>query len=144
MSKDYFPGFIRERNLEIKDGKNTMALVYPGKYSVGMGGMTILALKAIVETVPNWSMERYYLPYNPVAEPRGVERGIPLRSATVIGFTSQFEVDYLAISWILQKAGIPLDNRKRRGKYPPIIVGGPGVGANRLFGAGSSVQNCAF
>jgi radical SAM superfamily enzyme YgiQ (UPF0313 family) len=52
----------------------------------------------------------------------------------VLGFTAQFELDYLIINWLLSKAGIPLSNIKRREskKFPPVVVGGPCSGANPL------------
>ena len=51
----------------------------------------------------------------------------------VLGFTSQFELGYLVVGWMLKKAGIPINNIKRRdgkSKFPPVFVGGPCAGAN--------------
>jgi radical SAM superfamily enzyme YgiQ (UPF0313 family) len=127
------PSFISERNVILKDQGKTFGLIYPAKYDIGMGGMTAITLANLINSLPNWRLERVFLPWNPFIEPISMEHGFSLSQMDMLGFTSQFEPDYLVVGWMLKKAGIPLDNLTRKnhkGKYPPVFVGGPCAGAN--------------
>ncbi len=126
--------FISEKNLSLKKEGKTFGLIYPGYYNKGMSGMTILALEVIVNNSSSWRLERVFLSRDPTQSPTGIENKSRLGDMDVLGFTAQFELDYLVISWMLRRAGMPLSNVKRREsrKFPPIVVGGPCSGANPL------------
>ena len=79
-----------------------------------MSGMTILSLETIVNNSSSWKLERIFLTRDPSQLPIGVESKSKLEEMDVLGFTAQFELDYLVISWMLTKARIPLSNIKRR------------------------------
>jgi radical SAM superfamily enzyme YgiQ (UPF0313 family) len=98
-----------------------------------MSGMTVAVLSEIVNSLPHWQLERFFVPWNPFAESTGIEHQLSLNLVDVIGFTTQFEVDYLALGWFLKRAKIPIDNlqrKKGKGKYPPLFLGGPCAFAN--------------
>jgi radical SAM superfamily enzyme YgiQ (UPF0313 family) len=126
------PDFIKEKNVILKDNVKRFGLIFPSTYDIGMGGMTIATLSTIVNDLNNWQVERFLIPWNPYLESISMEHKISLNEADILGFTAQFEVTYLALGWLLKKAGIPLDNTKRKntGKFPPLVVGGPCVLAN--------------
>ena len=131
--KKAVPSFLSERNVAIKEEGKTFGLMYPATYDVGMGGMTAITLANLVNSFPNWRFERFFLPWYPFIEPKSIEHEAPLSKVDVLGFTSQFEPGYLVVGWMLKKAGIPNDNIKRKngkGKFPPVLVGGPCAGAN--------------
>ena len=96
--------FITERNLELKESGKKFGFIYPAYYNVGMGGMTISALSNIVNNYSNWSFERFFLPRNPSVETLSVESKSTLSKMDLLGFTSQFELDYLTVLWLLKKA----------------------------------------
>ncbi|MHA1373043.1 MAG: radical SAM protein [Promethearchaeota archaeon] len=127
------PSFIHERNVVIKDTGRKFGLIFPSTYNIGMGGMTVAVLSEIVNRLKNWQFERFFIPWSPFVESRSIEHDLSLSQVDVIGFTAQFEVTYLALGWFLKKAGIPIDNLKRKkgnGKYPLVVIGGPCSHAN--------------
>lgn len=127
------PSFISERNVIIKEKGMTFGFIYPTTYDIAMGGMTAITLGNLVNSLSNWRFERFFLPWNPYIEPNSMEHEAPIAKMDMLGFTSQFEPDYFVVGWILKKAGIPIDNIKRKNskcKYPPVFVGGPCAGAN--------------
>ncbi|MFX0091781.1 MAG: B12-binding domain-containing radical SAM protein, partial [Candidatus Hodarchaeota archaeon] len=129
------PLFLKEKNVEKKKSQYRFGFFFPSTYDVGMGGMTTSVLTQIINQVPDWSCERFFVPWNPNLETTSMESVASLKEVDVIGFTSQFELQYLAVVWFLQKANIPLNNLTRSqqaGKYPLIVVGGPCTMANPL------------
>ncbi len=130
-----WPSFLRERNLVKKTEGKRFGFLFPSSYDVGMSGMTTLVITHLVSQVPTWRAERFFTPWNPFVEAVSLESGATLRDVDVIGFTTQFEQHYLMAGWLIQKAGIPLDNRKRKrqiNNWPLIVVGGPCCMANPL------------
>jgi radical SAM superfamily enzyme YgiQ (UPF0313 family) len=127
------PRFLKEKNVLTKGLGKRFGFLFPSTYEIGMAGMTTIAIAHLVNQLPTWRCERFFLPWNPYVEATSLETGATLRDVDVIGFTSQFEQHYLSAGWLLKKANIPLDNRVRlaqAGKYPPIFVGGPCAMAN--------------
>ncbi len=127
------PSFVTEKNVFAKEKGKTFGLIFPAYYNIAMNGMTVITLGNIVNSQPGWRFERIFLPWNPFVEPRSMEHTLTLSEMDVLGFTSQFELDYLIVGWMLRKAGIPIDNmmrKRKKGKYPPVFVGGPCAGAN--------------
>jgi len=98
-----------------------------------MAGMTGITLANLVNSLATWRFERIFLPWNPSIEPNSMENGLTLSNMDIIGFTSQFEPNYLIVGWMLKKAKIPLNNIARKTSkqtFPPLFVGGPCAGAN--------------
>jgi len=127
------PSFLKERNVSIGEGRHSFGFLYPATYNIAMAGMTTVTLANLVNSVPNWRFERVVLPWNPSVEPRSMEHNLNLSQMEVLGFTSQFEPDYLVVGWMLNKAHIPLHNHARKDSeqlFPPLFVGGPCAGAN--------------
>lgn len=127
------PSFLKERNVSIGDTGNTFGFIYPASYDIAMAGMTTITLANLVNSLPTWRFERVFLPWNPTLQPLSMEHDLSLLQMDILGFTSQFEPDYLVIGWILNKSELPLHNQVRREcgqSYPPLVVGGPCAGAN--------------
>jgi radical SAM superfamily enzyme YgiQ (UPF0313 family) len=127
------PNFIPEKNVRVKEHANTFGFIFPSTYNIGMSGMTVAVLSEIVNSLPNWQLERFFVPWNPLVESTSIEHQLSLSQVDVIGFTTQFEVDYLALGWFRKRAKIPIDNlqrKKGKGKYPPLFFGGPCAFAN--------------
>jgi radical SAM superfamily enzyme YgiQ (UPF0313 family) len=121
------PSFIAEKNVRIKEHAKTFGFIFPSTYNIGMSGMTVAVLSEIVNSLPNWQLERFFVPWNPFIESTSIEHQLSLNQVDAIGFTTQFEVDYLALGWFLKRAKIPIDNlqrKKGKGKYPPLFFGG--------------------
>jgi hypothetical protein len=127
------PSFLKERNVSIGDTGNTFGFIYPATYDIAMAGMTTITLANLVNSLPTWCFERTFHPWNPVLQPLSMEHSLSLSQMDILGFTSQFEPDYLVVGWILVKSKLPLHNQARRESehsYPPLMVGGPCAGAN--------------
>ena len=108
------PTFISERNVVIKEQGKTFGFIYPTTYDIAMGGMAAITLGNLFNSLSNWRFERFFLPWNPYIEPNSMEHEASIAKMDTLGFTSQFEQDYFLVGWILKKAGIPIDNIKRK------------------------------
>ncbi|MHA1750807.1 MAG: radical SAM protein [Candidatus Helarchaeota archaeon] len=97
------------------------ALCYPNIYRAGISNYAIQLIYRLINQDKNFKCERFFFEKN--KEPLSVESQTPLREFDVIGFTLQFELDYLNIINMLNNAKIPIlsENRKR----PLLIAGGP-------------------
>lgn len=127
------PPFVTEKNVIIKNQAKTFGFIHPSTYDIAMAGMTAITLANLVNSLKTWRFERIFLPWNPLIEPNSMENNLTLSNMDIIGFTSQFEPDYLSVGWMLKRAHIPLDNKSRKTskqKFPPVFVGGPCAGAN--------------
>jgi radical SAM superfamily enzyme YgiQ (UPF0313 family) len=127
------PSFVTERNNIIKKNGKKFGFIHPATYDIAMTGMTAITLSNLVNSLETWRFERVFLPWNPLIEPNSMENHLTLSNMDIIGFTSQFEPDYLIVGWMLKKAKIPLDNKTRKKSkqsFPPLFVGGPCAGGN--------------
>lgn len=110
-----------------------MAFVFPDMYEVGMSHLGSQILYGLVNSQPQYLMERVFAPA-PDLERELRQRKLPLFSLEsrrpladfdVIGFTLQYELNYTNILNILDLGGIPLLAKERSGQHPLVIGGGP-------------------
>ena len=136
----------------IKDWRNvdlTFGLIYPNIYQLGMSSYSIRLLYNIINSNEKYACERIFLPEKikfPASKDfsspnvlRSIENQILPNEFDILGFSVHYENDYKNILWILEKAEIPLDSKKRQKefshdpyKYPLIIGGGPAITSNPL------------
>ena len=116
-----FSRLEKERGYIIKSGAQLkFALVYPNFYNVGMSNLGIHIIYKLLNSMPNVSCERFFLP-----EVLSVETQTPLNQFDVIGFAVSFEQDYFNVVKMLQLAKIKLRADERTKFDPIIIAGGP-------------------
>lgn len=119
---------ILERNIVKKDWRKIkvkFALVYPNIYKVGMSSFATQLLYFFLNEREDTLCERFFLPATYNEEPVSLESGFPLRKFDIIGFTLQFETDFVYVLRILELAKIPLRTRDRSENDPIVIAGGP-------------------
>ena len=124
--------FLLDRVLEVnvvkKDWRKVdlrFAFVYPNVYRVGMSSFTTQLLYFLLNSREDVACERCFLPYQPNISPVSLESGRSLRDFDVIGFTLQFETDYVNVVDMLRRSGIPLYSKDRSERDPLVIAGGP-------------------
>lgn len=111
----------KERGYIIKSGgRLKFALVYPNFYNVGMSNLGIHIIYQLLNSMPNVSCERFFLP-----EVLSVETQTPLNKFDVIGFAVSFEQDYFNVVKMLKLAKLKLCAAERTKFDPIIIAGGP-------------------
>jgi len=136
----------------IKDWRHVdlrFGLIYPNIYQLGMSSYSIRLLYHIINTNEKYACERIYLPehikfpaskdLSSINSLRSIENQILPKDFDILGFSVHYENDFKNILWILDKAEIPLDSKKRHGEftqeeydYPLIIGGGPAITSNPL------------
>ncbi|NVM16597.1 MAG: radical SAM protein [Candidatus Lokiarchaeota archaeon] len=136
----------------VKDWRNidlSFGLIYPNHYKLGMSSYSIRLLYHIINSNENYACERIFLPENikfPASKDfssinhlRSIENKILPKDFDILGFSAHYENDFKNILWILDKAEIPLESKKRHGEfsrdsddYPLIIGGGPAITSNPL------------
>lgn len=123
---------IPELNVIKKDWRKVdlkIALCYPNVYRVGMTGLTVRLLYALLNSHKDVLCERFFFPT--LHEPlRSLESNQSLKKFDIIAFSLQYEEDYLKVMWMLLESGIPLRSDARKLKDPLIIAGGPCATAN--------------
>jgi len=122
---------IFEYNAVRKNWKETpikFALCYPNTYRVGMSCLAIHLLYELLNTRNNVLCERFF--YDPNLPLSSIESGRSLTSFDIIGFSMQYELDYVHSIQMLLKSGIPPLSKDRTDKDPIICFGGPSVTAN--------------
>ncbi|MGD0153852.1 MAG: TIGR03960 family B12-binding radical SAM protein [Thermacetogeniaceae bacterium] len=114
-----------------------MAFAFPDLYEVGMSHLGLQILYGLVNTYPDYLMERVFAPA-PDLEAELRRRGLPLfsleshrplRDFDILGFTLQYELTFTNILNMIDLAGISLLASERSAFDPLVIAGGP-VAAN--------------
>jgi len=121
-------GRVLEVNVVRKDWRKVrlrFAFIYPNVYRVGMSSFATQLLYFLLNSRENVVCERCFLPYQRRATPVSLESGRNLREFDVVGFSLQFETDYVNVVDILRRSGIPLHSKDRSKNNPLIIAGGP-------------------
>ncbi len=106
-------GGFRKRKVRLR-----IALVYPNTYETGMASLGLHTVYSLLNGYQDVGCERFFLGMR-----TSMESNSPLSSFDVIGFSLQYEMDYLNVLKILQDGGIELLRARR--KRPTIIAGGP-------------------
>ncbi len=103
-------------------------LVYPNSYYVGMSNLGFHSIYAILNSLPNVTCERSFLPEFDLKPLSYETLNFPL-SFDLIIFSISFEIDFLNLIKFLELSEIPIFSKDRHG-YPYIAVGGIAVTLN--------------
>ena len=121
-----------EDNIIIKDkARVKMALAYPDVYEIGMSNQGIKILYSIINAKKGFSCERVFTPWTDMEELMKkndiplftLETKRSLKEMDLVGFTLEYELDYVNVITMLDLADIPLKS-KDRGSNDPLIIGG--------------------
>ncbi|RLE50397.1 MAG: hypothetical protein DRJ21_01730 [Candidatus Methanomethylicota archaeon] len=121
---------LPELNVVIKNWRKVdlkFALCYPSRYRVGMACLAIHLIYDLLNSIPNVLCERAFLD---VGFFRTIESNRKLLDFDVIGFSLQYEMDYVNFVRMLLASNIPPYSRDRNDSHPIILVGGAAVTAN--------------
>ena len=122
---------IPEVNVVKKDWRKVdvkIGLCYPNIYRVGMTGLSLRLLYALLNSREDVACERFFMPTKD--EPLlSLESNQPMNKFDVIAFTVQYEWDYANLVRMLIKSGIPHKKSDRKRK-PIVIAGGPCITEN--------------
>lgn len=110
-----------------------IALAFPNVYSVGMASLGYQLVYEMLNTHPDASCERTFLPDSEdlVEHERSRTELFTLESLSslshfnAVAFSVSFELDYVNVLHILRLANIPLRRSERDETRPLVIAGGP-------------------
>jgi len=115
-----------------KSCRSSFLLAFPDTYEIGMSHFGSRILYDVVNSTPDYCMERVYMPWiDACREMRS--KNIPLTSLEsmktfnefdAVGFSFQHELACTNVLAMLELGGIELFAEKRTGKTPIIIAGG--------------------
>ena len=125
-------GFVPELNVVKKDWRRAdlrVALCYPNVYRVGMSGLTVRLLYALLNSREDVLCERFFIPT--LREPwKSLESNQPLKRFDIVAFTLQYEEDYPNAMRTLVESDIPPRRENRKTGDPLVIAGGPCATSN--------------
>ncbi|MCE5200049.1 MAG: radical SAM protein [Armatimonadota bacterium] len=109
------------------------AFAFPNVYSVAMASLGYQLVYQMLNSLPNASSERVFLPdeidlkehLRTNTEIFSLETMSPLSEFDVIAFSISFEMDYLNVLKILRLGNLPVKSVDRDDIDPIVIVGGP-------------------
>ncbi|MEM4587594.1 MAG: radical SAM protein [Candidatus Jordarchaeales archaeon] len=116
---------MKEYNLVRKDHRKVdlkFALCYPSTYAVGMSSLGFRLIYALLNSRDDVACERFFYTFE--GEPRSVESGLRLSEFDVIGFSLQYEEDYVNMVRMLIDSKIPVRRSERSEDDPLIVAGG--------------------
>jgi len=122
---------IKEFNIVKKNWREVdlkFALCYPSVYRVGMTCLAVHLLYELLNMRRNVLCERVF--FEPYFNMRSVESNRVLSDFDVVGFSLQYEVDYVNFVRMLLSSNIPVYSRDRDDSHPIVIAGGPAVSSN--------------
>ncbi len=108
-------------------GRNSVALIYPNSYFLGMSNLGFQALYRLLNGYDQIVCERVFHEKN---EPVSLESQRPLSDFDVLAFSFSYEQDYFNAVRLLKSSGIPPFAADRDERHPLIIAGGAAVTAN--------------
>jgi len=119
-------------------GKNSICLIYPNSYHVGMSNLGFQTLYHLLNIEEDIVCERAFLPdpedlheHQQTRTPLfSLESQKPLSEFDVLAFSISFENDFLNILTLLDLAHIPLESRNREKGHPLVIAGGVSIFLN--------------
>ena len=119
-------------------GKNSICLIYPNTYHVGMSNLGFQTVYQSLNSEDDIVCERAFLPdsedfreYHNTQTPLfSLESQKPLSDFDILAFSISFENDFLNILTILDLAHIPIESKLRKEVYPLVIAGGVAVFLN--------------
>ncbi len=123
---------ILEVNSIVKDWRRValrFALCYPSRYRVGMSCLAVHLIYEMLNSLPNVLCERAFMDISPHSS---LESQRKLSDFDVLGFSLQYENDYVNFVKMLLSSKIPPLSSDRSDKHPIIIAGGAAVTANPM------------
>ncbi|WP_300329718.1 TIGR03960 family B12-binding radical SAM protein [Fusobacterium sp.] len=110
---------------------SNMCLVFPDIYEVGMSNLGIKILYTLMNKVPNFYLERAFMPMDDMEEIMrtnnipmfSLETKSELKDFDVVGFSLSYEMCYPNMLNALSLAGIPI-RREDRGENDPLVMAG--------------------
>jgi len=105
--------------------RNKVAICYPGPYRVGMSCLAIHLIYDMLNSIKDVACERAFLPSDPTAEVHTLESNIPLSKMDIVGFSLQYETDFINVLRMLINSNIPLRSNSRKEGDPLVVAGGP-------------------
>lgn len=121
---------IEEYNTVVKNPRKVItryASCYPNIYRVAMSSLGYHIIYDFLNEREDIYCERVIYP-----QTKSIETRSPLADFDIIGFTLQFEQDYLNMIDMLKRSGIPLLSKDRKPHHPLVIAGGPCAASNPL------------
>lgn len=118
---------------EWKESDLKIALSFPDVYEIGMSHLGMKILYGILNKAEGVICERVFAPW-PDMEKRlrdrkeklsSLESSRALKEFDIVGFSLQYEMNYLDVLNILDLGGVPLFSKERRDNDPIVIAGGP-------------------
>jgi len=114
-----------ERHRPVRTGpvQVEVALGFPNRYAVGMSNLGFQAVYGLLNDLDDVRCERTFL-----WETEGsgtLESGRPLNRFSMVAFSVPFELDYVNLLHMLDRAGIPLLSSERKESDPIVVMGGP-------------------
>jgi radical SAM superfamily enzyme YgiQ (UPF0313 family) len=121
---------LREHNVVIKNPQRVevrFASCYPNLYRSAMSSLGFHIIYDFLNSREDTYCERVVYP-----ESRSLETGTRLKHFDIVGFSLQYEEDYVHVLEMLQKGGIPIRKEARAPDDPLVIAGGPCATSNPL------------
>ena len=121
---------IEEYNTVVKNPRKVItryASCYPNIYRVAMSSLGYQIIYDFLNEREDIYCERVIYP-----QTKSIETRSPLTDFDIVGFTLQFEQDYLNMIDMLKRSGIPLLSKDRKPHHPLVIAGGPCAASNPL------------
>ena len=122
-TKDKSP-LAREKGAVVKKwhGKIPVCVVFPNSYYIGMSNLALHILYKTLNSDPDIVCERCF--FDEKEEPRSLESGKSLSSFEVIFITLSFELDFINIPKLLNRAGLRVLALERQDNTPLVVAGG--------------------
>jgi len=110
------------------NGPLRIVLIYPNTYAVGMSS---LGFQMVRQGLRDTGFTRVERAFTDPAPARSLEGDRPLADFDILAFSVAFELDYLNMLDLLDRAGVPLFASRRQPRDPLVIAGGVAVAVNR-------------
>jgi len=110
-----------------RKGRIGIALVYPNTYSVGMSNLGFHTVYRLLNEMPDIYCERAFSSRNESRSDdriRTIESNRSIAEFQIIAFSVSFESDFLNLTAVVEKAGLPLQSAARGDPHPLVIAGG--------------------
>lgn len=121
-----------------KEAPESVALVYPSPYRVGMSSLGYQTIYRTINATDGMAAHRAFLPDDVEAWRRSriplitYERMRPVSDYPVIAFSVAYETELAGLIHALELSGIPPLSRDRNAKHPIVFAGGPLTFSNPL------------
>ncbi len=122
--------FIEQEIGTVKKGRKGrigIALVYPNTYQVGMSNLGFQTVYRLLNEMPDVYCERAFFSINESRSDdriRTIESNRPITDFQIIAFSVSFETDFLNLTAVIEKTGLPLQSAARGDPHPLVIAGG--------------------